>query len=242
MKIVGGVKISTIPYIRKRVFELIEEAKEIDVLAQQFVNDLTVRQELHHKYQSWYRMAHTILQQNHFSGIEEFERAYGGQGNNFDYYITCYGRDPYNPEYIKHFKRPLEQQVALLASLPSELEARRYNYMKELSAQLSLSELDEAQLLIDSNFERAAGVVARVALEGFVKTLYQIHIGTHPIPKFDQCIIGLRKQGVIEERHRKHLADLYGLGSDCAHPGSTIIKTEIQRLINETRTVINTLP
>ena len=40
---------------------------------------------------------------------------------------------------------------------------------KELSSQLSLGELDEAQILLNIIFERAAGVVTRVALEGFIK-------------------------------------------------------------------------
>jgi len=233
---------STFPHISSKIKELLEKAEHIDGLAKNLQTDLSTRQEVLKEYQSWYRASLALLNQHSVSGVDEFEKAYGGSGNDIGYYLTCIGRQPYRTNYVTHFKRNFEIQVALLFSLPAVLETRRYIYLKELSADVSLSELNEAQVVFNSGFERAAGVIARVALEGFVKTLFKINIGTSPIPKFDQCIIELKKSKVIEERHRKHLTELYGLGSACAHPGSTITSSEIQRLVDEVRLVIKTLP
>jgi len=172
---------STIPHTRAKIIELIEKADHIDKLAHNLPNDLGTRQEVLKEYQSWYRTSLTLLNQHGVSGVSEFEKAYGGPGNEIGYYLTCIGRSPHHPNYINHFKRNFEIQVSIINSVPDVLDARRYNYLKELSADVSLSELDEAQIILDSGFERAAGVIARVALEGFIKTFYKVNIGTSPI-------------------------------------------------------------
>lgn len=217
---------STLEPIKQKVSDLLKKAEELDVLAENFQKDLSGKKDLVIEYQKWYRTAHSLLKENNFSGLEEFEKAYDPD-NRIGYFIyqfdpkhTDYG----DPQYIRHFKIPFDQQISLLAALPDELETKQYLFMKELSSGLSLSELEQAQILLNIGFERAAGMVARVALEGFIRTMYQTIFPASAVPKFDQCIIELKNRGLIEERHRKHLAELYGLGNECAHPGSTVTK------------------
>jgi hypothetical protein len=226
--------------IAARVTKLVQESERLYYLGETLSTHPieSTRRELMIAYQKWYREAHALMEENEFSGLEEFEKANGGQGNKINYYIHYRGLGFYDPKYEDDFRIPLDIQVALLSSLPNELEARRNVFLKEVSADLSISELEQAQTLLNAGFERASGVVARVALEGFIRTLYRVNIQESSIPKFDQCIIELKNNGVIEERHRKHLADLNGLGNECAHPGSSITKEEIQRLINETKDII----
>jgi len=237
---------SRISAVKGKVSELVDESKELYSLGLDLEKsrEETVRKKLMIEYQKWYREAYAILDHNDSSGLDEFEEAYDEVVS----YIKNYGSKDFTLRMLlseknasEDFKKALDLQVAFLLSLPNELEAYRYSYMKEVSADFSLSELDQAKILLDSGFESAAGVVARVALEGFIRTIFKVNINESSIPKFDKCITELKRQGIIEERHRKHLADLYGLGSECAHPSSTITKKEVQRLINETREMIRTL-
>lgn len=92
--------------------------------------------------------------------------------------------------------------------------------------------------MLTNDFERTDGVVARVALESYRKTLYKTVIGSQPIPKFDQCIIELKKNWTFEERHRKQLAALYNIGSDCAHAGKLVLKDEVAKHIHEVKTIV----
>jgi len=223
------------------VKELVDKAWTIDKLAVDFQSDLNLRQKLLQEYQSWYREARELLRANDFSGFSEFEQAYGGPGDNFDFYINHYEQppsDPYDPDYEKHFKKPLDVQIALLGALPSEIQGKSINYLRALSSEISIDELEQAKTLLSNGFERAAGVVARVSLERHIKSIYQTTISVSSIPKFDQCIIELTKKGVFEERQRKQLAALYNVGSDCAHAGKTVEKEEIAKLISDILTIV----
>lgn len=234
---------SSLEIIKQRVEDLVEDAKKIDELAVKLQSDLSVRQILLTEHQKWYRTVRALMKVNEFSGLLEFDEAYGGPGNNFDYYINYYDSSPsdvYDPNYENHFKIPFDTQVALLSALPSEIQGKNVSFLRTLSSDISTSELEEAQKLLENNFERAAGVVARVALERHIKTIYQTEIGAQPIPKFDQCIIELTKKGIFEERHRKHLAAIYNIGSDCAHAGKNITKEEIAQLIKDANAVVTT--
>lgn len=232
---------SNLEILKQRVEELKKTSKKLEDLALKLRNDLSVRQMLLEEYQKWYRAARELMRHHASSGLPEFDKAYGGSENNIGFYINNYERPSQyadEPNYKIHFERPFLHQVALLAALPAEIEARHYSFLKELSSNISLGELEQAEILLSNNFERAAGVVARVALERHIKTIFQTEIVSKSIPKFNQCLIELKKRRVFEERQCKQLAALYNIGNDCAHADKSVSKEEVAKLIREVKTVI----
>lgn len=227
--------------IKQQVDALIKKSDEITQLAMRLQKDQSIRQELLSAYQEWYRTSRELLRRNSFSGLPEFDQAYGGPGDNFDFYINHYDGSTgvYDPKYNQHFEIPFRNQVALLGSLPSEIESRSHSLLSHLSSEISMDELEQARTLLSNGFVRGAGAIARVALERHIKTIYTTTTGKSAIPKFDQCIIELTKSGVFEERQRKQLAAVYSIGSDCAHAGKAVKANEVDQLIKQVKTIVS---
>ena len=228
---------SALAVLKQKILTLIEDAKKIKSLAYDLkhissIEAKNVRQPLQTKYQKWYRTARQLMMLHDFSGYPDFEKEY----IHINAYIRNCNRFSYH-DYEENFLTLFQVQVALLAALPDEIEAQHYSLLKALSTDMALNELEQAEILLANDFEHPAGVLARVALEQYIKALYRTTISSQPIPKFEQCTIELKKVGVFEERHRKHLTALYNIGSDCAH-GKSVPKDEIAKFIVEVKTIV----
>lgn len=191
-------------------------------------------------YQTWYLTAEFLIKKYLPNRKREFTREYGeilgllqlrkNWGKVDVHYI------------IKEFTDRFDMQGNLLLSLPKVFEIQNLELRKTISADLVESELDEAELLLDHGFIRAAGAVAGVALERYLKTLCEI--STPPVKysenaTISQLALNLRNAGQLSETKRKKMVYLGDIRNKCDHPKEEEPrKEEVKELIKWTKDLL----
>ncbi|MCW7075991.1 MAG: HEPN domain-containing protein [Candidatus Syntrophoarchaeum sp.] len=138
---------------------------------------------------------------------------------------------------IKEFTDFFDTQRNLLLSLPEVFEIQNLKLRRTISADLVESELEEARLLLDHGFIRAAGAVAGVALERYLKTLCETSTPpvNHTVIKgINSLAQGLRKAGHLSETKRKKIEWLGDIRNKCDHAKEEPPIEEVKELINGT--------
>lgn len=145
---------------------------------------------------------------------------------------------------IKEFTDRFDMQRNLLLSLPKVFEIKNLELRKTISADLVESELDEAELLLEHDFIRAAGAAAGVALERYLKTLCET--STPPVPYNKKDTINplaskLRNAGHLSETERKKIEYLGDIRNKCDHSKEEEpTKEEVKELIRKTKEFLGT--
>ncbi len=224
--------------IRRQVGEYVEEGRRVaeqghEVWARR--NDAALPA-FSFAYQEWYRKCLGLLEVNGSSALEEFTKHYADD-------ISIWTKlNPSNygtTDTAVKLKMFITAQVAMVAALASELSGRAMNIQSELSYQYIADEYDQAQVLSELGFERAAGAVAGVALERNLRLLAQKHdvdVAPNPPAKkradFSDYLAALKKKGVINELQRKQYEALYEVRKQCSHPEEPK-REDIERLIHD---------
>lgn len=237
--------------LRERVKDLEVLADKVFTLATQLSAGENVQPELANRGQHWYRGARELLAQHKYSGLQEFDDCYGREMprvvNISRYlvvepsYFTPSGRlDAFN-----QFQRSFRQARALVQALESELLSRELPVKTELSFEVVVSEMDAATDLLSAAqgndiLVRAAGVVARVALERHLFTVADARKLTiiknpphKPAATADDVAQTLQKSGVITPIQKSQLDSLFKIGNYSAHPKETVTAGDVDRLIRE---------
>jgi len=145
---------------------------------------------------------------------------------------------------IKEFTDRFDTQKNLLSSLPKVFEIQNLKLRKTISADLVESELEEAELLLEHDFLRAAGAVAGVALERYLKTLCEISTPSVPYNKKDTInplASKLRNNGHLSETERKKIEYLGDIRNKCDHSKEEEpTKEEVKELIRKTKEFVDT--
>lgn len=187
-------------------------------------------------YQIWHSKAEALIKEYLYDRKDEFTREYdkilgllqlrNGWAKVDVHYI------------IKDFTDRFDTQKNLISSLPRVFEIQKLKLRKTISADLVESELDQAELLLNHDFYRAAGAVAGVALERYLKTLCEI--STPPVPYNKNATINplalkLRDIGYLNETKRKQMGLLGDIRNKCVHTKEEPTKGDVKRLIRETK-------
>ena len=188
-------------------------------------------------YQIWYSKAEALIKEYLYDRKDEFTREYDE--------ILCLLQlrknwdTVYVHSIIKEFTDRFDTQKNLISSLPKVFEIQNIKLRKSISADLVESELDEAGLLLEHDFVRAAGAVAGVALERYLKTLCDI--STPPVEydnKKDTISLlatKLRNNGHLSETERKKIEYLGDIRNKCDHSKEEEpTKEEVKELIRKT--------
>lgn len=169
-------------------------------------------------YQIWYSKGEMLIKEYLYDRRNEFTREYDeilsllqlreGRAKKYVMFI------------IKEFTERFDIQRNLLLSLPEVFKIQNLNLMKMVSADLVESELDEAKLLLDHDFTRAAGAVAGVALERHLKTLCEI--STPPVEytigdTLDPLATKLYKEKHLDLIELKNIQYLASIRNKCDH-------------------------
>jgi hypothetical protein len=233
--------------LKRRIAELDAVAGEVDTLMERLSHKESVQPELSIKGQQWYRGARELMLRNDYSGLKEFDDCYEGKIQlGISYYIQSIElTSGVESLVLKDFRQSFRTARSLLSALEAELSSRELPVKTELSFEVSASELDTAeQLLEDSKGQealiRASGVIARVALERHLYTVVDsrsITIIKNPSHKkhadLEDVMQTLQKSGVITAIQKSQLDGLFKVANNCAHPNEPVNKADVERLIRD---------
>lgn len=184
------------------------------------------------KYRNWYSLAMAIMERNYDKdSIDDFKKSYKS--------ITfqCNGEYITKEEQIQ-IEASFKHQMILLRSLPSYIEGKIYDLELNIATTIMGDELKEAKLLLDRKFIRAAGAVAGVILERYLKT--QLNRANPPIKYGEKATLGsliekIEASGLFEETIIQKLRYLNAVRIKCDHDKEDEPQEiEVKELIDET--------
>jgi hypothetical protein len=239
--------------LRERVRELDRLADEVLSLAERMKKkEATAQPDLAIKGQRWYRGARELLVQQQYSGLGDFDLCYHSPINYTDIsrfinvQLTQY-TDSGMADAFRVFQREFLEARALLQALESEVLSREMPVKTELSFEVSATEMDTAQEMLDNAkgtevFIRASGVIARVALERHLFTVAdsrKLAILKNPPnkkhPDAEDVLQTLQKNGVVTAIQKSQFDSLFKVANNCAHPKEVVVAVDVERLIRDGR-------
>ncbi len=205
-------------------------------------------------YQKWYSESLSIMKQILPERLEEFTELYQPDRKRKEIIITTYriqdylmGLSPSGPRSFDHLAVVImnfQTQKSILASLEKRFESSLFNITNILQADLHDTELDAARELLKNGYDRAAGIVAGVALEGHLKTVAQ----NHKLKEIKQnATISslndlLKNEGVIDVTSWRPIQRLGDLRNLCGHKRERDpTKEEVQELIDGVDKILKTV-
>jgi inorganic triphosphatase YgiF len=237
--------------LKERVRELDVLADEVLLLAERLSKmDRGAQPDLAIKGQQWVRGARALMEAQHYSGLKEFDASYESHNNpNARQYLVAdvieHGAQSNLPYCFGTFRRDLLAMRALLHALESELESRELPVKTALSLDVASSEIETAQQLLDDAkgaevFLRAAGVIARIALERHLFTVADsrsLPIIKNPPnkrhPDVEDVLQTLQKNSLITAIQKSQFDSLFKIANNCAHPKEAVVATDVERLIRD---------
>ena len=135
------------------------------------VSDMTT---LRREYQQWFSQVRHIVSVHIPDRLEEFRYFYSRSPDETGYggIQSHLGGDGSYRHFRTFFQADLDQQQGILLSVPHIIELRVLEVAALVTSDLVQGELNEARLLLEYEFARAAGAIAGVALESHLKLLH----------------------------------------------------------------------
>ncbi len=133
---------------------------------------------------------------------------------------------------INEFVSDLEAQLSILLSITSVVEIKEMGLKQLIATDLARTEIEQAELLLDNGFERAAGSIAGVALELQLKTQCDINNVSYP-PKatIEPLAHALYKDNKHDITEFKRIQYLASIRNKCSHSEPVSTK-EVRSLID----------
>lgn len=206
-------------------------------------------------YQAWYSESLTLLEQVLPSRVDDFISYYAPPKNRKELTYGSYTISDYLRGLVKRDGvgkvtvptsaafEPFQQQLMIIESLERRFESSLYDIKTVLQADLFDDELDAAAELNKKGFQRGAGAMAGVVLEGHLRMVCAQHNVTVPktamLGKLNES---LKESGVLDIptwRFVQHLTDLRNL---CDHKSSSEpTKENVSELIEGVRKITKTV-
>lgn len=208
------------------------------------ISDLS---ELRREYLRWYTEAQLLISRHVPSMFHEFENLYYSTSTGesaadaWEYHgIRSYMRSTSDwgdkhRIFRNRFNADIEHQRGILLALPAVIELRALEVEALVTADLVSGEIDEARLLLDHGFGRAAGAVAGVALESHLKLLHnQSSLEYDDKDTIVPLATRLRKAGLISLGDEKKCIAMSDTRNNCDHKNEVEpTQEEIVELIND---------
>ncbi len=138
-----------------------------------------------------------------------------------------------------------EQQLAILKSVKRRFESSLFDIKQVLQADLFDNEIEVARELNSKGFFRAAGAIAGVVLEGYLKQVCKNHNISIPKKKATiNPIIDELLKDILDSNQKKHIKYLAGIRNKCDHKDLNLgepTKEEVEELINGTNKIIHNI-
>ena len=193
-------------------------------------------------YQQWYIEAQELVRQILPSKLGDFDSYYekpSQRGDCLKNLFTLYSDN--QGVFTTNAPHLFQQQLGILKGVSNKFRSSLFNIKDLLHADLLDDELEMAQELLENGYTRAAGVLAGVALESYLKSLVKKH--NIALDKERPAISNynelLRKNDIFETHQWRKIQHLADLRNKCAHlDQAEPTKAEVQKLIDEVRGVI----
>ncbi|HYT42525.1 MAG TPA: hypothetical protein VEP90_09270 [Methylomirabilota bacterium] len=196
-------------------------------------------------YEGWYSAAYQLIKDylpersDDFCQYYEYQKGKSSKQGVIDY--LQFKGDPgtnSNSVVIDRILDAFERQLNILVSVQDVLDIKELNLRKLISADVVKIEIDQAEALFASGFYRAAGVVAGVALERYLKTLCDINKISYSSRDTIQPVAQLlRSAGKLEIVEMNRITYLASIRNKCSHPDGAS-NDEIKSLIDEVKKLI----
>ena len=206
------------------------------------------------KYQSWYASASHLVKEYAPDYSDDFVSLYksenplsGSHGGFYNALWLNFGVYDDNIDVvIKSYLNIFEKQRAILLSIPDIAEIKELDLRRIISADLVVSELEHADRIFREHkrepCERAACVLAGVALERHLKTWCEVCLVTLPKdkkPTLNILIDALYNggKGHIDLTEKNQLETMASKRNSCAHP-DTVERSRVGELIQDVKRVL----
>ena len=194
-----------------------------------------LQRELLREYEKWYAAAAELFKQY----FREY-KPYGETYQKMKKYILLDGVSETKKTFKDNFIRLFDSQVNVLHRINSVINIRNRHFKKIITSDLLSSELDQAELLYDKKFYRAAGLIAGVVLERYLKTLCEIHSIPFDRTTIDSLATKLYKSDKLPDFDNillKSIQHLASIRNKCAHPKEDPKPQEVRELLDKVKKI-----
>ncbi|SRR6266496_2185467 len=229
--------------LEQRVQELEKMAREIGAMARKFeAGGNNLQPELSIKGRTWYLAALGLIEKLYPERAEWFENCYSSNGG-MTKFLDAVSSTAFEKRHYLNFLTSFAQARGLVLGSLERAKSLQFDALIQLSSALVSDEFETAHQLFDvakgdESILRAAGTVARVALERHLHTIADarsVSIEVNPPnkkkPEAQDVINSLAKAGVITAIQKSELETLFRIGNHCAHPNEAVKASDVDRLI-----------
>lgn len=239
--------------------DYLKEAKEIEELFQKFYSECStdrgsselyntfidfvvltdkskpIQRELLRRYETWFAVCKLIARQ-YSDRYEIFEKKYPQVKSHILLSIRKKTGDLLN-DFIDLF----DAQVNILHTIIPIISLKETNFKKIITADLLDSELEQAELLYKHNFYRAAGNIAGIVLERYLKTLCEVNlIEFGEKDTIDPLATKLYKSDKLPDFDItlfKSIQHLASIRNKCDHPKDEPKQHEVRELLDKVKKI-----
>lgn len=232
-------------------------AVEIEISASRFFDgNEHVQPSLNTRCQAWFLGAQGLLEKLYPEKVDFFEHLYAGDDGMWRFVQTIEQNSPNEITFRNNynfFRSSFSQARGILLGSLERLKSLELDVLLQLSSALVLDELETARQLFDSAkgdepILRAAGTVARVALERHLFTIADarnIKINVNPPNKkkaeAQDVLNSLATAQAITSIQKSELESLFRIGNHCAHPKEPVHSGDVDRLIRRGKELSSTI-
>ena len=202
-------------------------------------------------YQMWFSSSHHLVKEYLPDRENEFTDLYGGTTGIITRLELRGPRFILISKIIYEWKRDFLIQRSILSSIPPLAKIKEKTLRKILTSDLVNSEIEEAEFLFEKH-HRAAGAVAGVALERYLKTLCDINnisYKNNGIKSLAQLLYQ-NKPSKLDNTELSNMEFLGKIRNQCTHPSSPNdpdyisddeLKRRVRILIDQTKGYVQKL-
>ncbi len=196
-----------------------------------------IQREAIRKYQTWFASSTTLIREYLPQRERELVKAYDKILTYLQFNIETW--EPRNEIYVDGFVDVFDIQRSIIMAIPSVIDLKEFELRILISGDLVDDELEEAQILFENKHFRAAGAIAGVALERYLKTLCET--STPPVQynkkdTIDPLATALYKAKKMDITMLKKIQYLASIRNKCDHP-KAVEEKEIEELIGDTKAI-----
>jgi hypothetical protein len=228
--------------LEERVKELEKMAREVGTLVKRLNEGDEAQPELSIKGHTWYLAAKGLIEKLYPEKVDEFDYCYSGERGMWHALDAIEPVDLDNRTYNSFVSSFAKARGMVIGSL-ERAKSLEFDAFIRLSSALVSDEFETSRQLFDAakgdeSILRAAGTVARVALERHLLTIAEarsvtitVHPPTKKKPEAQDALNSLTKAGVLTAIQKSELETLFRIGNYCAHPKESIKTQDVEKLI-----------
>lgn len=174
-----------------------------------------LQDELRAAYESWYARAEELITKHLHTRLDDFER----RRSQMKDYARLSVNANHDPEhYVNNAADMFAEQRNIVKAIPAKVEAEKLSLRRQVSDAFAQDDLLQARDLLDEELNRAAGVVAGVALERHLQTeCDEAELEYDHKDGIASLAQTLYEAGEINSTTLSNLETLGQIRNDCAH-------------------------